>query len=223
MSKERKKKMSLSEENHIASLIHFTYSEEKKYKVCAIKCKIYLSLRKIYLPLRHDSYVREFYLMYNLKKMYAMKKSYLLPVGFKKAGLWMVVPFLVLSALCLCDSDVLVNICINATVPAVISHEGWFRMTETSLIEEIAMLGLLASLVFIALSREQDEDEMTAHIRMQSFVWSTWATSIVLAMGILFVYDLEFLTFMFLTMYLYLMLYIVKFNLAMHRERKEQR
>jgi len=152
-----------------------------------------------------------------------MKKSYLLPVGFKKTGLWMVVPFLELSVLCLCDSDVLVNICINATVPAVISHEGWFRMTETSLIEEIAMLGLLASLVFIALSREQDEDEMTAHIRMQSFVWSTWATSIVLAMGILFVYDLEFLTFMFLTMYLYLMLYIVKFNLAMHRERKEQR
>ena len=64
---------------------------------------------------------------------------------------------------------------------------------------------------------------MTAYIRMQSFVWSTWTTSIVLAMGILFVYDLEFLTFMFLTMYLYLMLYIVKFNLAMHRERKEQR
>ena len=151
-----------------------------------------------------------------------MKKSYLLPVGFKKVGLWMVVPFLVLCVLCLC-SDVLVNVCINATVPAVISHEGWFCMTESSLIEEIAMLVLLASLVFIALSREQDEDEMTAHIRMQSFVWSTWATSIVLALGILFVYDLEFLTFMFLTMYLYLMLYIVKFNLAMHRERKEQR
>ena len=134
----------------------------------------------------------------------------------------MVVPFFVLSVLCK-FSDVLVNVGINATVPAVISHEGWFCMTESSLIEEIAMLGLLASLVFIALSREQDEDEMTAHIRMQSFVWSTWATSIVLALGILFVYDLEFLTFMFLTMYLYLMLYIVKFNLAMHRERKEQR
>ena len=160
--------------------------------------------------------------MYDLKKVNAMKKSYLLPVGFKKAGLWMVVPFLALCVLCLC-SDVLVNVGINATVPAVISHEGWFCMTETSLIEEIAMLGLLASLVFIALSLEQDEDEMTAHIRMQSFVWSTWATSIVLALGILFVYDLEFLTFMFLTMYLYLMLYIVKFNLAMHRERKEQR
>ena len=155
-----------------------------------------------------------------------MKKNYLLPVGFKKAGLWMVVPFLVLGVLCLCGSDVLENVCLNATMPALVcGYNGgsWFCMTKTSLVEEIAMLGFLASLVFIALSREQDEDEMTEHIRMQSFVWSTWATSIVLALGILFVYDLEFLTFMFVTMYLYLMLYIVKFNLAMHRERKEQR
>ena len=45
--------------------------------------------------------------MYNLKKVNAMKKSYLLPVGFKKAGLWMVVPFLVLSALCLCAMTVM--------------------------------------------------------------------------------------------------------------------
>ena len=41
--------------------------------------------------------------------------------------------------------------------------------------------------------------------------------------GILSVYDIEFVTFMFLAMYLYLMLYAIKFNLAMYRERKEQR
>lgn len=153
-----------------------------------------------------------------------MKKSYLLPVGFKKVGLWMVVPFLVLCVLCLCGVMDNVNLSVLTTkMPALVDYSGWFTMNETNLIDEIAMLGLLASLVFIALSREQDEDEMTAHIRMQSFVWSTWATSVVLALGILFVYDLEFLTFMFLAMYLYLMLYIVKFNLAMHRERKEQR
>ena len=162
--------------------------------------------------------------MYNLKKVNAMKKSYLLPVGFKKVGLWMVVPFLVLCVLCLCGVMDNVNLSVLTTkMPALVDYSGWFTTNETNLIDEIAMLGLLASLVFIALSREQDEDEMTAHIRMQSFVWSTWATSIVLALGILFVYDLEVLTFMFLAMYLYLMLYIVKFNLAMHRERKEQR
>ena len=85
------------------------------------------------------------------------------------------------------------------------------------------MFGLLVSLVFIGLSRERDEDELTAHIRRQSFVWSAWATSVVIALGIFFVYDIEYVTFMFVVMYLYLMLYAVKFNLAMYRERKEQR
>ena len=56
-----------------------------------------------------------------------------------------------------------------------------------------------------------------------SEVWSAWATSVVIALGIFFVYDIEYVTFMFVVMYLYLMLYAVKFNLAMYRERKEQR
>ena len=164
--------------------------------------------------------------MCNLKKGECYEEKLFAARGLQESRALDGVPFLVLGVLCLCGSDVLENVCLNATMPALVcGYNGgsWFCMTKTSLVEEIAMLGLLASLVFIALSREQDEDEMTEHIRMQSFVWSTWATSIVLALGILFVYDLEFLTFMFMTMYLYLMLYIVKFNLAMHRERKGQR
>ena len=152
-----------------------------------------------------------------------MKKSYLLPVGFKKIGLWMVLPFFVLCVLCLCGVMDDVNLsALSAKMPALVDYSGWFTTNETNLIDEIAMLGLLVSLVFIGLSRERDEDEMTAHIRMQSFVWSAWATSAVVALGIFFVYDLEFVTFMFVAMYLYLMLYAVKFNLAMYRERKEQ-
>ena len=153
-----------------------------------------------------------------------MKKSYLLPVGFKKAGLWMVMPFFVLSVLCLCGVMDDMNLSfLSVKMPALVDYSGWFTTNETNLIDEIAMLGLLASLVFIGLSHEKDEDEMTAHIRMQSFVWSAWATSAIVALGILFVYDFEFVTFMFLAMYLYLMLYAIKFNLAMCRERKEQR
>ena len=153
-----------------------------------------------------------------------MKKSYLLPVGFKKAGLWMVMPFFVLNVLCLCGVMDDMNLSfLSAKMPALVDYSGWFTTNETNLIDEIAMLGLLASLVFIGLSREKDEDEMTAHIRMQSFVWSAWATSAIVALGILFVYDIEFVTFMLVAMYLYLTLYAIKFNLAMYRERKEQR
>ena len=162
--------------------------------------------------------------MYNLKKVNAMKKSYLLPVGFKKVGLWMVVPFLVLCVLCLCGVMDNVNLSVLTTkMPALVDYSGWFTTNETNLVDEIAMLGLLVSLVFIGLSRERDEDEMTSHIRMQSFVWSAWTTSAVIALGILFVYDIEFVTFMLVVMYLYLTLYAIKFNLAMYRERKEQK
>ena len=153
-----------------------------------------------------------------------MKKSYLLPVGFKKAGLWMVMPFFVLSVLCLYGVMDHMNLSfLSVKMPALVDYSGWFTTNETNLIDEIAMLGLLVSLVFIGLSRERDEDEMTAHIRMQSFVWSAWATSAAIALGIFFVYDLEFVTFMFVAMYLYLALYAIKFNLAMYRERKEQK
>ena len=153
-----------------------------------------------------------------------MKKSYLLPVGFKKAGLWMVVPFFVLSVLYMWGVLDDVNLsAFDVWMPALVGYSGWFTIEDTNLIDEIAMLGLLVSLVFIGLSRERDEDEMTAHIRMQSFVWSAWATSAAIALGIFFVYGIEFVTFMLVAMYLYLMLYAIKFNLAMYRERKEQR
>ena len=153
-----------------------------------------------------------------------MKKSYLLPVGFKKAGLWMVVPFLVLCVLCLCGVMDELNLSVlSVKMPALVYYSGWFTTNETNLIDEIAMFGLLVSLVFIGLSRERDEDEMTAHIRMQSFVWSAWATSAAIALGIFFVYGIEFVTFMLVAMYLYLALYAIKFNLAMYRERKEQK
>ena len=36
---------------------------------------------------------------------------------------------------------------------------------------------------------------MTAHIRMQSFVWSPWFTSAILAFGILFIMGMDFLSF----------------------------
>ena len=79
---------------------------------------------------------------------------------------------------------------------------------------------LLISLIFIALSRERDEDEMTLAIRMKSFVWSAWGTFIVMTIGILFFFGMAFVHFMIIAMYLYLALYCIKFNFAMYKERK---
>ncbi len=153
-----------------------------------------------------------------------MEKNYLLPNKFKRIGIVMFVPF---CALCLwllfTDLEFehfhipVLAICIDD----LFEDLKLFKITNTDPTNEVGMLGLLVSLCFIALSKERDEDEMTGKIRMQSFVWSFWVTSAILAFGILFFYMLSFLYFAFAALFLVFVLYILKFNLTMRSIRRE--
>jgi len=152
-----------------------------------------------------------------------MTQNYLLPYGYKKVGMWMFIPFCAVCLWCLKNgefnylecpcislfsqrfSDDCVNFCTIGT---------------TDPINEIGMLGLLVSLCFIALSKEKDEDEMTAIIRMQSFVWSLWITAALILFGILFIYEMSFLTFTFAALYFAFIIYVLKFNFTMRKIRR---
>jgi hypothetical protein len=130
--------------------------------------------------------------------------------------MWMFLPF---AAICVC---LFFNVKLpEIKIPWVGLGDNIFYKGEANLLTELGMMGLLVSLCFIALSRERDEDEMTGQIRMQSFAWSLWLTSIVLALGILFVMGLDFLTFTCAAIYLYFVVYILKFNFTMKAIRRE--
>lgn len=157
-----------------------------------------------------------------------MNRNYLLPHGFKIAGIWMFVPFFAACLWLLLSGEL---DCGRIKWPAfsispnelMSEPTGWFDVIENDPVNEIAMLGLLVSLCFMALSKEKDEDEMTGHVRMQSFVWSFWVTAAVLAFGIIFIYGLAFMEFAFAAIFLVFMLYILKFNLAMRAIRRADR
>ncbi|MBO4761767.1 MAG: hypothetical protein J5520_08445 [Bacteroidales bacterium] len=143
-------------------------------------------------------------------------KNYLLPYSCKKVGMWMFLPF---AALCICALlDVKLP---DIEVPWIGLGDNFFYHGTANLVAEVTMTGFLVSLSLIALSREKDEDEMTGQIRMQSFVWSLWFTSFVLALGILFVMGLIFLDFVLAAIYLFYIVYILKFNLTMRSVRRE--
>lgn len=142
-------------------------------------------------------------------------RNYLLPYTYKKIGMWMFLPF---AAICLC---LFFNVELpKIGIPWIAIGEHFLYDGTADLLTEVGMMGLLVSLSFIALSREKDEDEMTAHIRMQSFVWSLWFTSIILAFGILFIMGLDFLSFALAALYLYYLVYILKFNFTMKSIRR---
>ena len=142
--------------------------------------------------------------------------NYLLPYSYKKVGMGMFLPF---AAVCVCR---FFNVNIpEVKIPWIAIGDGLFYNGEAELITMLGMLGLLVSLCFIALSREKDEDEMTGQIRMRSFVWSLWFTAIILALAILFIMGLDFLAFTCAAIYLYFLVYILKFNFTMKSIRRE--
>jgi hypothetical protein len=127
--------------------------------------------------------------------------------------------FLPFAAICLClFLDIKLP---SIVIPWIGIGDGFIYKEKADLFTELGMMGLLISLSFIALSREKDEDEMTGQVRMQSFVWSLWFTSIALSLGILFVMGLSFMYFSFIAIYLYYIVYILKFNLTMRAIRRE--
>ncbi|MBQ5985608.1 MAG: hypothetical protein IJU74_09310 [Bacteroidales bacterium] len=129
--------------------------------------------------------------------------------------------FLPFAAICLC---LLLNVKLpSVEIPWIAIGDGIFYQGKADLLTELGMMGLLISLSFIALSREKDEDEMTGQIRMKSFVWSLWFTTIILAFGILFIMGLDFLSFSLVALYLYYFIYILKFNMTMKSIRRSAR
>ena len=152
-----------------------------------------------------------------------MRKNYLLPNCFKRIGMIMFLPFFALCIWLLagpCEGDWFSIKVLSLFSQNFSSPSEWFAITVTDPVNEICMTGLLISLVFIALAKEKDEDEMTAVVRMQSFVWSFWCTAAVELIGILLVYDFAFLYFAFSSIFVCFILFIIKFNLEMVKIRR---
>lgn len=150
--------------------------------------------------------------------------SYLLPTKFKRIGMWMFIPFCAICLWCLISGqlefDYMAWPCISLCEQDFNDNVSWFTVGKTDPINEIGMLGLLVSMCFIALSKEKDEDEMTAEVRMQSFVFSFWIMAAIIAFCILFVYGIEFMEFAFAAIFLIFLIYILKFNFAMRAIRR---
>ena len=84
----------------------------------------------------------------------------------------------------------------------------------------VCMVLLVVGLLFIAFSKEKIEDEYIAKLRGDSLVWSVIVNSLLLGIAFLFVYGGGFLFVLFLNLYLLLILFIIKYNVALHNFKK---
>ena len=148
-----------------------------------------------------------------------MKKNYLFPNSFKIVGL--VITAIAFVALiiwaCLENSP-------EFKMPAVIEGDllgdcDYFCIADCGLITFIIPI-LITGLVFIGFSKEKIEDEFVMSIREQSLVWATYCAAIMLVIFTLTIYSWSYLYAIYSIFPLFLILFIIKFRIELHKANK---
>lgn len=144
-----------------------------------------------------------------------MKQIKLFPHSFQRIGYVLLVPFLALS---------IAHMFGNYNLP-------WleFKMPEKNILEfsssqnftdELAAVGLIISLGFIAFSREKIEDEAIQYFRLEALQWAVYANYLVLIISILAVYGTNFFQVMAYNMFTVLIIFVLRFRYVLFQYNK---
>ena len=149
-----------------------------------------------------------------------MKKNYLFPHYFQWIGWVIAIASFVVLLLGLIND-------ITIRMPALYvdvffdddNESGFFNMVNTSMYS-IAMPLLIIGLIFIGFSKERVEDEFVQYIRSQSLIWSTYVTAGLFILGTLLIYGITYLLIPYMVFFVFLLLFILKFKIALHHYNK---
>ncbi len=145
-----------------------------------------------------------------------MKSKLLLPTRFKWIGLLLLIPFLVLGAMYMYGDYVVVSLEID------ISPNGLFSGTNNNLTDEIALTGIIVSLLLIAFAREKEEDEFIHLTRLESWQFAVLVNFVLLLIAIWAFYGFGFLNVMVYNMLTILVIFIIRFQWIVYRNKKAE-
>ncbi len=152
-----------------------------------------------------------------------MEKTYLFPAAFKKAGILMFIPFAVLGLNLLFswwNIEWKMTVFTFAGTDDLFAPASYFKTIHTDIFPTLVIFGLVVSLLMLCFSRERDEDEYVANLRCRTLVIAVIASYVCLLVGNLFIFDIAFLTFLFINMFTVLVLYAIAFNYRLYQFRK---
>lgn len=144
-----------------------------------------------------------------------MKHIKLFPHSFQRIGYVLLIPFLALGIAYMffeySPSWLLIPFKENATLE--------FLSTQ-DFTDELAAVGLIISLLFIAFSREKIEDEAIQFFRLEALQWAVYANYLVLIISILAVYGSSFFEVMTYNMFTVLVIFILRFRYVLFQYNK---
>lgn len=136
-----------------------------------------------------------------------MKTDLLFPNRYRRLGWWVFIPSAMLGLFTMYEDLVMKVLNLNSSLGGAVDSYG----------DEVAALGVIAGLLFIAFAREKSEDEMIRQLRLESLQWSVYVNYFLLALAIAFVYDYAFFQVMVYNMFTILLVFIARFRWALKR------
>lgn len=149
-----------------------------------------------------------------------MKTRYLLPHSLKLPG-WIILGIGLLFGVLAFGFDETVQL--NVNMPALhyemlFDHNnGWFKITNNNITDELAGLLIIIGTLFITFSQEKIEDEFIMKKRLESLVWAVIVNSILMIFSILAFYGMSFFIVLIFNAVSIQILFMIKFKLALKK------
>lgn len=154
-----------------------------------------------------------------------MKRDYLFPASFQKIGWILLLPALVLSGYALWHAfdfpfDALWSMKVFVLLGDLEGDIVSFTTLQNGVLDECSVVLLMLSLVLIVFSKEKDEDECIAQIRSRSLIWALLVANAIMLLATLFVFGAVYLYVMVVSMFLVLIIFVIKFRYELYKFRK---
>jgi len=148
-----------------------------------------------------------------------MESKLLLPNRYKRLGLFLLLPSLVLGILVRFFDFQFSFLTLH--FGKTIIHSKNLNLTESiNLTDELALTGIITALLFIAFAREKTEDEYIAHTRLESLKWAVLINYILLLAATWLVHGVAYIDVMMYNMLTVLIIFITRFNYALNNSKK---
>jgi hypothetical protein len=148
-----------------------------------------------------------------------MFKQILLPNRFKLIGWILLIPSALLGFL-LMLSDLESKLTIKSKVFALYNDEilgdkSHFGIISTDITITLVGVVFILGAMMVGFSKEKQEDEYVANLRLSSLMWAVWVNYVLLFLSFIFIYGMGFFHVMIYNMFTVLIIFIGRFNVIL--------
>lgn len=100
------------------------------------------------------------------------------------------------------------------------SHYKYFSFRYTNITNTVIGSLFIIGALMVSFSKEKNEDEFIAELRLSSLLWAVCVSYILLLIAFMLVYGTPFLDVMVYNMFTVLIIFIIRFNYLMYKNSK---